>query len=302
MALLWTLHPLQAEAVTYLVQRAESLMGLFYLLTMYGFIRGVEGHLLSGTRHEVLSGNRRTGHLPDDIEPSRSGTSWYALSAAACLAGMATKEVMVSAPLMVLFYDRTFVAGSVREAWRQRWRLYLGLGATWILLGWLVVNPGSRGGTAGFGAGLAWPAYALTQFGAIIRYLQLAVWPHPLVLDCGATVVTRVGEVAPYALILAGLAGVAVLARAAAARDRFCRRVVFCDSGPDFQRGAGGNADDGRAPDVPAAGGRDRPGSGGNPVSGRPARPGGSAVGGRGIRLAHDAAERRLPQRAIHLA
>lgn len=31
-------------------------------------------------------------------------------------------------------------------------------------------------------------------------------------------------------------------------------------------------------------------------------RPGGSAVGGRRIRLAHDAAERRLPQRAIHLA
>lgn len=110
---------------------------------------------------------------------------------------MATKEEVVSAPLMVLLYDRTFVASSVREAWRQRWRLYLGLGATWILLGWLVVNAGSRGGTAGFGAGLAWPAYALTQFGAIIRYLQLAVWPHPLVLDYGAPVVTRVGEVAP---------------------------------------------------------------------------------------------------------
>ena len=39
-ALLWTLHPLQTESVTYVVQRAESLMGLFYLLTLYGFIRG----------------------------------------------------------------------------------------------------------------------------------------------------------------------------------------------------------------------------------------------------------------------
>ena len=33
-ALLWTLHPLQTEAVTYISQRAESLMGLFYLLTL----------------------------------------------------------------------------------------------------------------------------------------------------------------------------------------------------------------------------------------------------------------------------
>ena len=41
-ALLWTLHPLQTESVTYIVQRAESLMGLFYLLTLYCFIRGAE--------------------------------------------------------------------------------------------------------------------------------------------------------------------------------------------------------------------------------------------------------------------
>ncbi len=40
-ALLWTLHPLQTEAVTYIIQRAESLMGLFYLLTLYCFIRGI---------------------------------------------------------------------------------------------------------------------------------------------------------------------------------------------------------------------------------------------------------------------
>ena len=41
-ALLWTLHPLQTESVTYISQRAESLMGLFYLLTLYGFIRSVD--------------------------------------------------------------------------------------------------------------------------------------------------------------------------------------------------------------------------------------------------------------------
>ena len=41
-AVLWTVHPLQTASVTYIIQRAESLMGLFYLLTLYGFIRGVE--------------------------------------------------------------------------------------------------------------------------------------------------------------------------------------------------------------------------------------------------------------------
>jgi len=44
-AVLWTVHPLQTESVTYIVQRAESIMGLFYLLTLYCFIRGAESPL-----------------------------------------------------------------------------------------------------------------------------------------------------------------------------------------------------------------------------------------------------------------
>ena len=38
-ALLWMLHPLQSEAVDYITQRSESLMALFFLLTLYCAIR-----------------------------------------------------------------------------------------------------------------------------------------------------------------------------------------------------------------------------------------------------------------------
>ena len=34
--------------------------------------------------------------------------------------GMATKEIVAVAPLLVLLYDRTFVAGTFRAAWQQR--------------------------------------------------------------------------------------------------------------------------------------------------------------------------------------
>src|SRR5206468_1139421 len=37
-ALVWALHPLQTESVTYVVQRCESLMGLAYLGTLYAFV------------------------------------------------------------------------------------------------------------------------------------------------------------------------------------------------------------------------------------------------------------------------
>jgi Flp pilus assembly protein TadD len=159
-ALLWSLHPLQTESVTYIVQRAESLMALFYLLTLYGFIRGA----------------RQEG-APRLV--------WYALSAVACLLGMGTKEVMVSAPLVVLLYDRAFLSGSFAGAWRERRPIHLALFATWIPLILLTWAAHGRGGSAGFGTGVAWWRYALTQSTAIVHYLRLAFWPHPLVFDYG---------------------------------------------------------------------------------------------------------------------
>lgn len=80
-----------------------------------------------------------------------AGRGWLAVSAVACLAGMATKEVMVSAPSLMLLADRAWLAGSFREAGRQRRGYYCALAATWLLLDGLVVGTGTRGGTAGFG-------------------------------------------------------------------------------------------------------------------------------------------------------
>jgi len=115
-AVLWTVHPLQTESVTYIIQRCESMMGLFYLLTLYCFIRGAA---------------------------SQRPRLWYGLCVTACALGMACKEVMVSAPLMVLLYDRTFVSGSFRVAWRRHGRLLGALAGTWVLLGYLVASGGT---------------------------------------------------------------------------------------------------------------------------------------------------------------
>jgi hypothetical protein len=131
-ALLWALHPLQTESVAYVVQRAESLMGFFYLATLYGFIRFAAG-----------DGSSR----------------WASVSVAACLLGMGTKEVMATAPLIVLLYDRTFLAKSFAEAWRRRRTLYLAYAACWIPLAFLVAGTSGRGGSAGFGSGVPWWAY-----------------------------------------------------------------------------------------------------------------------------------------------
>ena len=185
-ALLWTLHPLQTEAVTYVVQRVESLMALFYLLTLYFFIRSVE---------------------------SARPLCWQMCSVFACLLGMGTKEVMVSAPILVMLYDRTFIAGSFRTAWSLRRGFYLSLAATWLPLAFLVAGTGwSRHGSAGFTSEITLASYWSTQFEAIARYLRLSAWPSSQVFDYGAFLVRDGGEAAPYAVIVMSLAALSLIA------------------------------------------------------------------------------------------
>lgn len=188
-ALLWTVHPLQTESVTYIVQRAESLMGLFVLLTLYCAVRSFEA--------------------PSD-KPKNSrhlATRWSVAAVVSCLLGVGVKEVTVVAPVLVLLHDRTFAAGSFIGAWQRRRGLYFGLFATWIPLAALVLGTGgNRGGTSGFDVGITAVAYWLTQFEAVTRYLALSVWPHPLVFEYGTFWTHGWTEVVPFALVVAPLA------------------------------------------------------------------------------------------------
>jgi tetratricopeptide (TPR) repeat protein len=113
---------------------------------------------------------------------------------------------MVTAPLMALLFDRTFVTGSFAEAWRRRAKYYAALGATWIPLGWLVWGAGTRGGSVGFGAtGAGWN-YAWSQFSVITHYLALAAWPHPQLVDYGPALVTGGGPALAAVLLIVALA------------------------------------------------------------------------------------------------
>ena len=177
-ALIWTVHPLNTEVVDYLMQRTESVMAMFYLLTMYASARG-----------------------------------WPLVATIACAAGMASKESMVTAPLAVLLYDRVFLFGSWRQSLRARWPLYAALAATWLVLGALMLSS-PRTFSAGFTNihTSSWN-YFLNQMIAITRYLWLAVWPvNNLVLFYGWALPLGIADVWPYALFLFALLGATIVA------------------------------------------------------------------------------------------
>ncbi len=181
-ALLWMTHPLQTEAVNYISQRTESMMGLFYFLTLYCAIRA-------------------------DSE-SPNSRAWIGGAIGACAAGMASKQVMVTAPIMVVLWDWAFLGEPFREVLARRWRLYAGLAATWLLLAVLTIT--FRDTNAGMGVTPF--DYVFSQCKVILQYLRRAIWPTGLIFDYGLARATPFSEVAPYAALLALLLALTVFA------------------------------------------------------------------------------------------
>jgi len=83
-AALWALHPIQTQAVTYIVQRMASLAALFYIAGIYAFIKG------------------RTSHA---IGPK---ISLYGLSLFVFLLAMGSKQNAVTLPIALLLIELVF--------------------------------------------------------------------------------------------------------------------------------------------------------------------------------------------------
>jgi len=173
-ALIWMVHPLQTQSVTYVMQRCESLMGMFYLVTVYCSIRSLK---------------------------SEKKNLWFAAAVTACACGMLSKQVMVTAPILVLLYDMSFAGLSIKELLRRRWPLYAGLVATWgLLAGTIVAAPVND--TAGFAVrSISGLDYCKSEFAVIFYYMRLAFWPSPLCLDYSGWPQARgMAQVIPYAV------------------------------------------------------------------------------------------------------
>lgn len=160
-AMLWVVHPLTTAAVTYIVQRVESLMSLFYLLTLYCAIRAADGRLRA---------------------------AWAAASITSCALGMATKEVMVTAPLAVALWDVVF-----RRGQRTRWGLLAGLAGTWLICAALISGEQRQASIAMSGT-MSW-RYLLTQAEVLTWYLRLALFPSPLIFLYTWPLATTAGQV-----------------------------------------------------------------------------------------------------------
>ncbi|MFI5317564.1 MAG: hypothetical protein ACHQ6T_17820 [Myxococcota bacterium] len=181
---LFAVHPLASEVVCYVSARTESLMAVLYLATLYCAIR---------TRDSARPGG------------------WIAAAVASCALGMASKEVMVSAPLVVALHDAVFWGPAQGRRRRVRAATWLGLALTWGVLAFLVAEA-PRAESAGFQHWVTPAIYLANQARVLPRYLWLVAVPHPLLFDYGIPQPLSLADAWPGVLLLASLLGLSLVA------------------------------------------------------------------------------------------
>ena len=118
---LWAVHPIQTQAVTYIIQRSTSLAGLFFIAGIYGYVRG-----------------RQAGRLGPRI-------AFFCLGAICYLLGLGSKLNTVILPLSWLLVDILFFQDLENPQQRikvMKWTaiagllaVVLGLGLLWVIKG-----------------------------------------------------------------------------------------------------------------------------------------------------------------------
>ena len=155
-ALVFLIHPLQTESVSYIAGRSESLAALFVLLAYAVY-----------------------------LYDSRA-VSWGRALAVIGLFGVAvkTKENSISLAGVLLLTDVMWPKPLSLEGLRRNWRLYAIMLPGAGLAALMVFAMLARAGTAGFSvAKYKWYQYAFTEARAIFAYIRLAVAPIGQSLD-----------------------------------------------------------------------------------------------------------------------
>jgi tetratricopeptide (TPR) repeat protein len=155
--LLWLVHPVQVQSVTYVVQRMNSMSAMFYLLSLLLYVKA----RLTGFawRRWIYSGG--------------SVLAWSA--------AMGSKEIAITLPLFIIIYEWYFFQ-DLRVEWLRRFWPYL-LAGIGILIGLGFFYFGNNPWTAIMSGYDKWDftvtERVLTEFRVVVYYISLLVFPHP---------------------------------------------------------------------------------------------------------------------------
>lgn len=190
-AMIFLLHPLQTQAVTYTIQRLASLAALFYISALACYL---QGRRVQGNRGAMLG--------------------WYAATAGCLVLAMLTKQNTVTLPLALLAVTVLFFPGSLKQACLKAGFVLIGYGVAWGVVGLILnYNPFSLDAMQALTretTAIPRDVYMWTQFKVLWIYIKLFFWPVGLHLDYDLPLATTFFQglvpfaAAGHALLLAG--------------------------------------------------------------------------------------------------
>ncbi len=113
-ALLFVSHPVQTEAVTYIVQRFASLATMFYLLSVVAYVKG---RLLTEGRGVMGKGlwGKDEGLRPLPVTHYLRPITFFCLSFVSAVLAMRTKEISFTLPIVIVIYEFLFFPAPLRK-------------------------------------------------------------------------------------------------------------------------------------------------------------------------------------------
>ena len=146
------LHPLQTQAVTYIVQRAECMAGMFYLATLYFYVKA-------------------------RLARTRTGSWGYAvLVVLAAFCAAFSKETAVTLPALIVVFEVFFFNTSIKDLARKKMFLVI-LVPAGIMVAYKLGPLVRRDFFWDPGIPFTRKQYILTQFSVLVTYLRLFFWP-----------------------------------------------------------------------------------------------------------------------------
>ncbi len=156
-ALLFVVHPIQTQAVTYIVQRITVMVALFYLAAIYQYIKGRVAQLESGDW--------------------KKGTPNFILTLLFFGLAMLSKQIAVTLPLALVLVEFFFIRDKEGKADKKYLQIFAGTVFAFILIGvlWYGIPRESKD--------ISRSTYLFTSFKVMVKYLQLIILPVNQNLD-----------------------------------------------------------------------------------------------------------------------
>ncbi|TAN45210.1 MAG: hypothetical protein EPN22_04240 [Nitrospirae bacterium] len=174
-ALLFVCHPIQTQAVTYIVQRFASLAALFYLLSVVLYVKW------------RLDRKCESGSEKSEDKESKSSWLWYAGALLSAVLAMKTKEISFTLPVAIAVYEFMFF----EEKSKKRILFLVPFIVTMLIIPFSMINLNKPVGSIMDDVDtstrvqtlLSRPDYLFTQVRVIMTYIRLFFFPINQNLD-----------------------------------------------------------------------------------------------------------------------